>query len=283
MLNLKIGTKDHFKLAATLYRSNTSDSNPPLVIINSATGVNQRYYTRYASYLAENNFNVLTYDYRGIAASRPNKLRGFLAGITDWGQLDLPAVINYASAEFDPDKIFIIGHSIGGSILGLCPESAKAKGIINVAAQMAFYKDRTKSDRYKIYFLWHIVLPIVTKFYGYFPGKRWKLEDIPKGVVQQWHARRLMPSMEEQLTKAGYPVYFKSIRCNLLNYCLEDDPIGTPTAVGRLAALFSNAIVETKVVSPESLGVKEIGHFGFFRKEYQESLWKNSINWLKAL
>lgn len=282
MLNLKIETKDQFKLAATLFES-TLSKDAPIVIINSATGVNQKYYTRYATYLSENNFNVLTYDYRGIAASRPTKLRGFKAGITDWGQLDLPAVINYASTQFDPNKLFIIGHSIGGSILGLCEESAKAKGIINVAAQMAYYKDWSSKDRYKIYFLWHFVLPFITKFYGYFPGKRWKLEDIPKGVIQQWNARRLIPSMEDQLARAGFPVYFKNIRCNLLNVCLLDDPIGTPTAISRLADIYSNAIVETKLISPESIEEKEVGHFGFFRKEHRDSLWKDSLIWLKGI
>jgi predicted alpha/beta hydrolase len=41
-----------------------------VVIVNSATGVLARYYHRYASFLAEHGLEVITYDYRGIGASR---------------------------------------------------------------------------------------------------------------------------------------------------------------------------------------------------------------------
>ena len=44
------------------------------LLINPATGVAAKYYSRYASYLAAAGFLVLTYDYRGIGASKPQSL-----------------------------------------------------------------------------------------------------------------------------------------------------------------------------------------------------------------
>jgi predicted alpha/beta hydrolase len=53
------------------------------VIINSATSVRCRYYSRFASFLFGEGFDVITYDYRGIGESRPVSLRGFDAGWID--------------------------------------------------------------------------------------------------------------------------------------------------------------------------------------------------------
>src|SRR2546421_3033841 len=49
----------------------------PVVIINAATSVRCRYYSRFASFLFANGMDVITFDYRGIGESRPSTLRGF--------------------------------------------------------------------------------------------------------------------------------------------------------------------------------------------------------------
>src|SRR5690349_3599657 len=75
-------------------------AGPPrgVVVINAATAVKRRYYERFALYLAQHGFAVVTYDYRGIGESRPANLRGFNARMQDWGTLDQPAVIDHALA-----------------------------------------------------------------------------------------------------------------------------------------------------------------------------------------
>ena len=55
------------------------------IIVNPATGVLARYYHRYARFLAEAGFYVVTYDYRGIGASRPPSLRGCGYRWREWG------------------------------------------------------------------------------------------------------------------------------------------------------------------------------------------------------
>lgn len=280
MTEFTFPAKDNYPLSATLFKSASGKDSDKAVLISAAAGVNRKYYNRYAAYLSENNFHVVTYDYRGIGGSRPKNLRGFKASITDWGELDLPAAINYTITKFGSQNLFLIGHSIGGSLLGLCQESALAKGAINIAAQMAYYKDWAPSQRYKIYFFWHIFIPLLTRLYGYFPGKKWKLEDIPKGMVEQWHARRLVPSMEIQLRQAGFPVYYKDISFPILNLGFTDDPIGTEAALLRMAEVYANARIETRMINPAEIPIEKIGHFGFFKKEFRESLWKQSVEWL---
>jgi predicted alpha/beta hydrolase len=33
--------------------------------------------------------------------------------------------------------------------------------------------------------------------------------------------------------------------------------------------------------SPEDIAVRAIGHFGFFKKRYKSTLWRESLDWLK--
>jgi predicted alpha/beta hydrolase len=70
------------------------------VIINAATSVRCRYYSRFADYLFAQGCDVLTYDYRGIGESRPASLRGFQASWSDWGRLDFEAMLAHAAEHF---------------------------------------------------------------------------------------------------------------------------------------------------------------------------------------
>ena len=63
---------DGFTLAAQLWRPAGAERGA--VIISCATGVLSRYYARYANFLTEHGFAALTYDFRGIGGSRPQRL-----------------------------------------------------------------------------------------------------------------------------------------------------------------------------------------------------------------
>jgi predicted alpha/beta hydrolase len=56
-----------------------------VVIMNSASDVPQGFYRQFATALAEAGYTVITYDYRGIAGSRPSSLHGFATRTSDWG------------------------------------------------------------------------------------------------------------------------------------------------------------------------------------------------------
>src|SRR5262249_35081851 len=49
------------------------------VLVHGATAVPQSYYRHFAAFLATRGMRVITYDYRGVGASRPASLRGFSA------------------------------------------------------------------------------------------------------------------------------------------------------------------------------------------------------------
>ena len=71
---VKIQADDHYSLTGILY----SSKNPikAKIIVASATGVPQLFYRRFAEYAVQQEFQVLTFDYRGVAQSAPQSLKG---------------------------------------------------------------------------------------------------------------------------------------------------------------------------------------------------------------
>ena len=98
-------TADGHPLGGFTWRHPRTDLERPVVIINAATSVRCRHYSRFADYLFANGFNVITYDYRGIGESRSGSLHGFKA---PWRRLsDCWAISQTASAPIcaSPRKI----------------------------------------------------------------------------------------------------------------------------------------------------------------------------------
>src|SRR3989338_10493655 len=74
-VSMKIRCADGRELAATLHRHQTAERRGVL-LVNAATGVPQTYYRRFAKHFAHSGFDVLTWDPRGIGASRQGSARG---------------------------------------------------------------------------------------------------------------------------------------------------------------------------------------------------------------
>src|SRR3546814_13405200 len=82
-----------------------------LVIINAATGVLARYYHRYAAFLAGRGFDAIPYDYRGIGASRPPRLKGCGYRCREWGTQDSAAVPDAPEPRAGGRPVMVVGHS----------------------------------------------------------------------------------------------------------------------------------------------------------------------------
>lgn len=273
---LEIPALDGYTLAAELFEPSPALANGKALIISSATAVDKKLYFHYASYLSKRGYTVVSYDYRGIAASRPPKLRGFPATFNDWAQLDFEGIIHFVQEKYPGYTLLTLGHSIGGTIVGWTKRCADIQGLITVGAQTSYYKDWPAKQRQKIYFQWHVLIPWLTYFYGYFPGKALgMLEDVPYGVVQQWHARRKLSNMNEQIMKDGQAPPYDQFRGKLLTLGLTDDPIGTEVALRRVHDLFTQASEkELRMIRPKDIGADAVGHFHFFRRRFEDTLWK---------
>lgn len=260
----------------------TGAADRPVVTIHCATAVLSRYYSRFAAWLAGQGFDVLTYDYRGIGASRPASLRHFSADWLDWGWLDADAVMRFAETRFPGRVYYAVGHSIGGVAAVLAPASERLTRVVTVGSQFAYWRDYQRGGRLAMLLRWHLFMPLLTEAIGYFPGKRlgW-LEDVPKGVVRNWS--RMGPRFAASLVRGRHGVsrvtaeaverHFAAITAPLFALSCTDDPFATVAATNRFLALTPTAPKTHLRLDPAKVGVPEIGHFAFFHNRFQESLW----------
>jgi len=72
------------------------------------------------------------------------------------------------------------------------------------------------------------------------------------------------------------------VRTPLLSWGFTDDPIATPAAVAALLQSYANAAIERRWTAPAELGVRAIGHHGFFAERHRESLWRAALDWIDA-
>lgn len=258
-------------------------ANKGSVIINPATGVLARYYHRYARFLAGHGFDVLTYDYRGIGASRPARLKGCGYRWRDWGELDCEAALRLMHARAAAGPLAIVGHSIGGFLPGLTASAGVIDRMLTVGAQYAWWGDYAAGHRLRLFLKWHVAMPVLTALCGYFPGRRlgW-LEDLPAGVALEWSFRgprfeRSHPAPERADTLSR----MASVRAEILAVSVADDDIGTQAAVARTLACYTGASRSAVQLSPADYDRAAIGHFNLFHDSHREGFWTENLAWLK--
>ena len=110
-----------------------ADSNTYLIINNGARVLKDKYY-EFAKYLSKNDINVITYNYSDMGISL-KKMKESQSTVSKWGKEDFKSIIEYVLNLNNDAKIFVLGHSLGGQIIGLADNCTKISGIILVAAQ----------------------------------------------------------------------------------------------------------------------------------------------------
>jgi predicted alpha/beta hydrolase len=212
------------------------------LVINSATAVLREFYLKFAGYAAQRGWHTLVYDYRGIGASALAPLRTETARMSDWGRLDMPAALAWLTRQFPALPVCTLGHSVGGQLLGAMDNAGLARA--------------------------HVL---------------WRGEALPPQVFRQWRswclsAASFGPQLDADLADSR----FAELRGPLLVWGFTDDPIATPPAVAALLASYRAAQIEQRWSAPNELGVRVIGHHGFFAERHRDSLWPGVLDWLQT-
>lgn len=280
--------KDGYTLGGTLFLPRGAKRHA--VLINSATAVPRQIYKGFASYLAKRGSAVLTYDYRGTGDSRQKSLvgynqfkslAGFQASMADWAALDATAAVTWMRERYNNLPLGYVGHSFGGQALGALPNNTEVARALLVASQAGYWGLMTSPERYRVYVLLNFIGVPLTKLLGYAPGRMGLGLDLPKGVFLQWvrwvMSKRYMfddPTLE---AVANFPKYHGALRA----ICISDDPWATRSAVELLCSGFTSITPEIDVITPADVGAPRIGHFGFFRPQHRDTLWRGAAEWLE--
>jgi predicted alpha/beta hydrolase len=267
---------------ALVYRRYRATGAPrAAVIIPSAMGVAQKYYAQFAQWLARQGCEVVTFDYRGIGFSAPRSLRGYSMDIFKWARQDCAAMIDMVKARHPELPLYWIGHSLGGQLIGLIPNRERIDRVITVATGTGYWLQNTWRTKSVVWWLWFVVVPLALRVAGYFPGRRLrKVGDLPFGVMHQWRRwclnREYVVGAEGEQVRAAYA----SVRTPILSLSFTDDEMMSAKGIKSLHALYANAPIEYRRIAPREIGARHIGHFGFFRPQFEQTLWPLVPEWL---
>jgi predicted alpha/beta hydrolase len=280
--DITLTASDGYSLAATLY---TPEQPAPgatqFIVIGCATAVPRGFYKRFCEYVASCGLHALVADYRGIGGSKQGSLKGFQMEYADWSSKDLAAVVAYA---VERGQVYLVGHSLGGHALGQLPNAQAVRAAYFVATGAGWYGWMKRSEGIKVWVLWNLVAPILAKLWGYHPMSKLGLgEDLPLGVYRDWKYWCSFPRyfFDDPLPRGkAIAEKFKDIRIPIAACVSQDDLWAPPASRDAFITGYVNAAVEYIDIHPEQLGLPQIGHMGYFRKETGAALWPQIIRWL---
>ena len=278
---LALTAADGQAVAATWFESTSTPAQAALVIA-SAMGVPQQFYARLAAHLARHGIATLTFDYRGTGDSRPTQRRGRDLSLLDWGGKDLEAALSAAAQRVPARALFLLGHSLGGQLIGLAPSSEALAGAVHVAASLPHWRYWPGMRKYALATVWYAFVPLLSTARDTFPARRLGFSsiDVPTGVTRDWarwaRHRRYLFAPELGIDVERY----RRLRLPLRAYVFDDDPYCPQAAAVALLAELPQARTDQVEVAAAQIGVGPIGHFGFFREKMRETLWADLLRWL---
>ena len=260
--DIRIMAADGQLLHGTVYAPNTPHT---WLLINSAMGVRRRFYRHLAEYLVGRDIGVVTYDYRGIGDSTLRVPHAPGVRLEDWGRKDFPAMLDWLRATRDPVRVVVLGHSVGGQLLGITPEVCEVDALVGVATQAGHWRHWSGVERVGVFGFWYAAIPALTALCGYFPASRLGLgQDLPAGIARQWAEWGRDRDYIRSATVGPQPQFYDDVRCRLRTYQVERDRLAPERAIRAWHDWFPNAEREFVNLGSHNPAGRKIGHFGFF-------------------
>ena len=271
-----LAAADGTPLAVRFFAPDDGTPRRGAVLIGGAMGVRQDYYRPFAEWLARQGFVVASFDYRGMGESRPAgaSLREVDVDLFDWAA-DTDTVIEALAERAGGLPIVLIGHSLGAQLPGLLRHRDRLAGLLSVAAGSGYWRDNAPLLRRYVLYFWHVLVPLGTALFGYFPGKRFgKVGDLPRGVVLQWRRWCMHPRYHVGAEGDAVRERFEAARFPVVALSITDDELMTERGTRVLVDCYANAPRRIERIAPHEVQARRIGHFGFFREQFQTTLWQ---------
>lgn len=260
---MRVVAADGTALAARIFQP--AGAPRAAVLVVPAMGVPQSYYAAFAAWLADQGFLAATFDYRGMGASRRGPLRGLRADILDWARLDTAAALDALAARAPGVPLYWIGHSLGGQILPFVANRGRVAKMLTIGTGSGYWRENATPGRWLAALLWHVVVPLLTPLFGYFPGRRLRMvADLPRGVIEQWR-RWCLDRDYAAGAEPGARELYAAVRTPIVSLSFTDDEFMSARNTESLHGFYVNAPRRMRRLSPAGEGLRRIGHFGFFR------------------
>lgn len=252
------------------------------LVVAGGVGIAQTHYRRFAQYAAAAGFDTLTVDYRGIGASAPPSLRGFRMNFFDWGRLDLAAAVEVMSPGRTP--LFVVGHSYGGHAVGMLPNHHHVRAFYTFGTGAGWHGWMPPAERLRVLAMWHLLGPLLSVGQGCLAWSRLRLgADLPLDFYRAWKRACRYPHyfLGDPATR-HLALDFSRVRAPLTAANAIDDRWSPPRSRDAFLPFYSDAPRHTIDLDPAALGLRRLGHMGYFRPS-AHLLWRNALDWLASV
>lgn len=275
---LTIACADGCGIAATRH----AGGDRAAILIAPALGVPRRFYDPLAQYLAGRGHDVLTIDYRGIGTSGSD-IDASSIRLVDWGRLDVDAALRWLWEHSKARRRLLIGHSLGGQLPGLTPESEGLAALVLVGASCPWPALYPLLPRLRMEMMWRVLAPVLTRKRSHFPARRigFSSVDIPAGAMRDWARWGLSPGYLFDARHGIDTSRYAQLAMPLLAYSFADDDFAVRAAVDALVARYASATLDRRHIDVQR--PQKIGHFGFFHPRMRDTLWAQTADWIDAV
>lgn len=270
-----IETQNGRRIGARIFRASHASS---VVIIAGAMGVAQHCYEKFAKFLNDNGHHAITFDYYGYGQSIHKHVKHCDTDILEWGQQDCHAVIQYAKNHFDHVPVQWIGHSVGGQLMGMTPNFNQITNAVTVACGSGYWRENSPPTKRIVWLVWYFLTPALVPVLGYFPGKKLNIVgNLPGRVMWQWRRWALNKDYAVGAEGEAMQSQFDSVTVPITSLSFSDDEMMSKENIDSLHSFYRGSDVTMIRVTAEQLGERFVGHLGWFREKFKDSIWAGQI------
>ncbi|MBE1877693.1 serine aminopeptidase domain-containing protein [Myceligenerans pegani] len=238
-----------------------------VAVIVPAFAVPASFYAGFGEWLAGHGIRAVTFDYRGFASSSGGRhLREVDADLLAWAG-DAADVVGWAAEHADGVPVTYVGHSLGSQILGLGKYEVVDRALFVAGGNPHAEISRSRMA-WAAPFAFRVLLPVVIRMNGYYPGKRVRfMGNAPAGVMRQWlrwaqHPEYLLGEVPHAADAYG------SVEMPIVSLHMTDDELVTRETTEAMERWYSGADLTHREVTPAELGGDRVGHLGFFKPRF---------------
>ena len=161
---------------------------------------------------------------------------------------------------------------------GLIGNQHKVRGLLGIGAGSGYWRHNAPQLKRMVPFFWWVAVPVATRLCGYFPGRRLRMVgDLPRGVILQWRRWCLHPGYSAGAEGKAVQQGYAAARFPVHSLYITDDEMMTIQGTQALLDLYSQAPTRLEHITPQSVAARRIGHFGFFREQFSQTLWPQAL------
>ncbi|SEP75896.1 alpha/beta hydrolase family protein [Neolewinella agarilytica] len=254
------------------------DQPKSVIQFNPGTAAKMRFYQPFLRFLAQRGFAVGQLGYRGSAEGPATNLKDCGFGYADYGLLDIPAGRAYLQQKFPGLPFLFVGHSGGGQQLPFCENLKDVAGAHFFGVSTGYAPGMPLHYRLQSHFFFYLFGPLSIALKGYVAAKRFGImEDLPPKAFNDWKDWCTSPDyfFDPRFYGTTVPeVDFGRIDFPIHHCHASDETISTSENVRTFWRHWSSkAGITQQLLRPADYSVKEIVHFGYFRRKMKDTLW----------